>query len=145
MKEKYFIVNKKVLPLVFEKVVEAKKLLYSKKCKTVNEATQLVGISRSAFYKYKDDVSVYVEDNGRNIITMSILLNDQIGLLSALLTLLSSYGVSILTINQTIPVDDIAPVTISMTVQDMTCSEEELTEHIKNMKGVLRVDLLAKS
>ena len=145
MKEKYFIVNKKVLPLVFEKVVEAKKLLYSKKCKTVNEATQLVGISRSAFYKYKDDVSVYVEDNGRNIITMSILLNDQIGLLSALLTLLSSYGVNILTINQNIPVDDIAPVTISMTVQDMTCSEEELKENIKNMKGVLRVDLLAKS
>lgn len=145
MKEKYFIVNKIVLPPVFEKVVEAKKLLYTQKCKTVNQAVKAVGISRSAFYKYKDNVSVYVEDSGQNIITMNILLNDQIGSLSALLTLLSGYGVSILTINQTIPIDDIAPVTISMTVQDMTCTEDELVRYIKNIDGVLKVDLLVKS
>ena len=144
MKEKYFIVNKKVLPLVFEKVVEAKKLLYSKKCKTVNEATQLVGISRSAFYKYKDDVSVYVEDNGRNIITMSILLNDQIGLLSALLTLLSSYGVNILTINQNIPINGLANITISIETNSMDSDFEQLMQNLSSLVGVHKFKIIAR-
>lgn len=140
MKETYYIVNKIVLPDVFEKVIEAKKLLLSKKCKTVNEATLKVGISRSAFYKYKDNVSVYVQDNNSTLLTLNILINDDIGNLSSLLTLLSGYGVSILTINQNIPTDDIAPVTISMNIKNITCTKEQLIDSVNNFQGVLRIE-----
>lgn len=145
MSDKYYIVNKSVLPEVFEKVVMAKKLLFSNKCKTVNEATATVGISRSAFYKYKDYVSVYVENSSSDIITLNVLLSDQVGLLSNLLSLLSNFGISILTINQNIPTNDIAPVTISMTTKSMTCSKEELIQSIKSLQGVLKVDSIIKN
>ena len=108
MNEKYYIVRKDALPEVFEKVVYAKQLLYSNRCKTVNEATKLAGISRSAFYKYKDDVSVYVEKGDQHILTLNVILSERKGQLSVLLTLLSNHGASILTINQNIPSDDIA-------------------------------------
>lgn len=143
MQEKYYIVNKNILPSVFEKVIQVKKLLYSGKFKTVNDATSFVGISRSAFYKYKDFVSVYVDNSSEHILNVNILLTDKVGLLSGLLSLLSNFGISILTINQNIPVNDIAPVAISMSVKNMTCTEDELVNHIKNAEGVLKVDLIS--
>lgn len=145
MSDKYYIINKNVLPSVFEKVVYAKKLLYSNKCKTVNEATKLAGISRSAFYKYKDDVSVYVENSGQHILTLNLILSDHKGLLSGLLTLLSNYGASILTINQNIPSDDIAPVSVSMTTQDLTCTVDELIDAISDTDGILKVDVVSNN
>ena len=119
-------------------------MLYSGKCKTVNEAAAIVGISRSAFYKYKDSVSVYLDDTAEHIISFNLLLTDRVGHLSGLLTLLSDFGASILTINQNIPANDIAPVSISLSTKGITCSVDELFEIIKNAEGVLRVDLLTK-
>ncbi len=144
MNDKYYIIKKDVLPEVFEKVVYAKQLLFSNQCKTVNEATKIAGISRSAFYKYKDDVSVYVEKLNHHILTLNLILSDQKGLLSNLLTLLSNYGASILTINQNIPSDDIASVSVSMTTQELTCSTEDLIAAIKNTDGILKVDIVTK-
>jgi len=143
MCEKYYIINKTVLPSVFEKVIYAKKLLYSNRCKTINEAVNIAGISRSAFYKYKDNVSVYVENNGQHILTLNLILNDKKGLLSGLLTLLSNFGASILTINQNIPSNDIAPVSISMTTQELTCSIEDLVKNISETDGILKVDIVS--
>lgn len=145
MSDKYYIINKRVLPSVFEKVVYAKKLLYSNKCKTVNEAAKIAGISRSAFYKYKDDVSVYIENSGQHILTLNLMVSDHKGLLSGLLTLLSNRGASILTINQNIPSDDIAPVSVSMTTQDLTCSVDALVTEIKQTDGVLKVDIVSNN
>lgn len=145
MEQKYYIVRKESLPEVFEKVVYAKQLLFSNQCKTVNEATKLAGISRSAFYKYKDDVSVYVEKGDQHILTLNLILSDRKGLLSELLTLLSSFGASILTINQNIPSDDIAPVSVSMTTQDLSCSVDELITSIKMTDGILKVDIVTKN
>jgi len=145
MNEKYYIINKDVLPSVFEKVVYVKKLMHTGKCSTINEATKIAGISRSAFYKYKDDVSVYVEKSDGHILTLNLILSDQKGLLSSLLTLLSNYGVSILTINQNIPFDDIAPVSISMTTQDLTCSINDLVDVISRVDGILKVDIISKT
>lgn len=144
MDEKFYIIRKNVLPEVFEKVVYAKQLLYSNQCKTVNEATKIAGISRSAFYKYKDDVSVYVEKSNQHILNLNIILHDRKGLLSELLTLLSNSGASILTINQNIPSDDIAPVSVSITTQDLNCSIDELINLISNSNGVLKVDIVTK-
>ena len=143
--QKYYIIRKEVLPDVFEKVVYAKQLLFSNQCKTVNEATKLAGISRSAFYKYKDDVSVYVEKGDQHILTLNLILSDKKGNLSGLLTLLSNFGASILTINQNIPSDDIAPVSVSMTTQDLICTVDELINAIKATDGVLRVDIVTKN
>lgn len=145
MNEKYYIINKDALPAVYEKVVFVKKLLYTGKCKTVNDAVKQAGISRSAFYKYKDDVSVYVEKNDRFILSLNLILSDQKGLLSGLLTLLSNYGASILTINQNIPFDDIAPVSVSLTTHDLTCTTEELINIISQVDGILKVDVIGKS
>ncbi len=145
MSEKYYVVNKDVLPSVFEKVVYVKKLLYTGKCKTINEAVKQAGISRSAFYKYKDDISVYVEKNDRFILSLNLILSDRKGLLSGLLTLLSNYGASILTINQNIPFDDIAPVSVSLTTHDLTCSTEELINIISEVDGILKVDVIGKN
>lgn len=145
MNEKYYIVRKDALPEVFEKVVYAKQLLYSNRCKTVNEATKLAGISRSAFYKYKDDVSVYVEKGDQHILTLNVILSERKGQLSVLLTLLSNHGASILTINQNIPSDDIAQVSISMTTQDLNCSVDELISAIKQTDGILKVDIVTKN
>lgn len=144
MNEKYYIIKKDVLPEVFAKVVYAKQLLFSNQCKTVNEATKLAGISRSAFYKYKDDVSVYVEELNQHILTLNLIVTDKKGLLSNLLTLLSNYGASILTINQNIPSDDIASVSVSMTTQELTCTTDELIKAIKNTDGILKVDIVTK-
>lgn len=145
MGDKYYIINKDVLPSVFEKVIYAKKLLNSNRCKTVNDAVQLAGISRSAFYKYKDEVSVYIENSGRHILTVNLILHDQKGLLSGILTLLSNFGANILTINQNIPSDDLAPVSISMTTQELTCTVDELISSISKTDGVLKVDIVTKN
>lgn len=145
MDEKYYIINKNVLPSVFEKVVYVKRLLYTGECKTVNEATRRAGISRSAFYKYKDCVSVYVEKGEETILTMNFILSDRKGVLSNLLTLLSNFGASILTINQNIPFDDIAPATVSLSTKELTCSTDELVAAVSEMDGVLKADVISKN
>ena len=144
MNDRYYIIDKKVLPVIFEKVVATKKLLQSGKCKTVNEAVATIGISRAVYYKYKDHVSVFVEKNAQNIITINILLVDQPGLLARILQRLSDFGASILTINQNIPIDDIAPVMISLTTEALNVELEEMLEKLSDINGVLQVNVVAK-
>lgn len=144
MNDKYYIVDRSVSPAIFEKVVSVKKLLQSGKCKTVNEAVGIIGISRAVYYKYKDHISIFAEKNAQKIITVNMLLLDEVGVLAKILQQFSSAGASILTINQNIPIDDIAPVSISLTTETLSIDLEELLEFIKNIDGVLRVDVVAK-
>lgn len=144
MDDKYYIVDKGVLPAIFEKVVAAKKLLQSGKCKTVNEATAKIGISRAVYYKYKDHISIFVEKNAQRIITINMLLLDEVGLLSKVLHQLSSVGAGVLTINQNIPIDDIALITVSLTTESMSVEIEEMVMLLRNVEGVLRADVVAK-
>ncbi len=144
MDDKYYIIDKKVLPAIFVKVVAAKKLLQQGKCKTVNEATTQVGISRAVYYKYRDYVSIFVEKDAQKIITINLLLLDEVGVLSEILQQLSSVGASILTINQNIPINDTAPVSISLTTESLSIEFEEMLNYLKNIKGVLRADVVAK-
>ena len=144
MDDRYYIVDKNVLPAIFEKVVAAKKLLQSGKCKTVNEATNKIGISRAVYYKYKDHISIFVEKNAQNIITLNMLLLDEVGVLSKILQQLSGVGASILTINQNIPIDDIAPISISLTTESLSVELEEMIEFLRKIDGVLRVNVVAK-
>ncbi len=144
MKQEYYLIDKSVLPEIFSKVVETKRLLQTGQCKTVNEATKRVSISRSVFYKYRDFVHVFLEKDQQNIITIILYLSDQIGVLSRVLSLMSSLGASILTINQNIPMNGIAPVSISFDTLNMDTDLESLFDDMKKLNGVLSVKPVAK-
>lgn len=144
MNDRYYIIDKNVLPKIFEKVVATKKLLQSGKCKTVNEATKQIGISRAVYYKYKDHISIFTEKNAQKIVTINMLLLDVVGVLSKILQYLSSVGASILTINQNIPFDGVAPISISITTESMSVDLQEMLNYILNIDGVLRADVVAK-
>ena len=139
----YYIVDKEVLPEVFSKVMEAKQLMLSDEKMTVGEAVSKVGISRSAFYKYKDHVSCLSESKRGRMMIFAINLEDRAGLLSTVLNIIARHGVNILTINQTIPVNSVANVTISVDTGagfDVT----ELIENLKASEGVITLKVIAR-
>ena len=110
---KYFIVEARALPEVFRKVAEAKWLLENGEVATVGEATKATDISRSAFYKYRDSIAPFENLMAGRILTFQLILRDVSGLLSAILSVFAQYGANILTINQTIPSNGTASVTVS--------------------------------
>ena len=119
-KTKYFVLKKKAVPEVLLKVVEAKRLLDSGKAASVQEAAENVGISRSSFYKYKDDIFPFHDNAKGKTITMVIQLDDEPGLLSVVLRIVADYHANILTIHQSIPVNGIASLTLSVDVLNET-------------------------
>lgn len=142
-KPNYLLVDTRVLPEIFPKVVEAKKLLVTGKCKTASEAAQKLKISRSAFYKYKDSVFPIEEMGKDKIITLFLELVDIPGLLSQILKVLASANTSVLTINQNIPINNVANITISFRTEGMTKSTEALLKRLKAIEGVKRLEIIA--
>jgi len=140
---RYLLVDSKVLPEVFLKVVQAKQLLAQGKAKSLSEATKAVGISRSAFYKYKDNVFTYQNTSARQMATLTAELADQPGMLSELLAILSKCGANILTINQNIPVDSVAPISISMRTDALTVDIETLAQKLQALDGVVNLRILS--
>ena len=133
----YFIVESSALPEIFLKVAEAKRLLETGEVDTVHLATRRVGISRSAFYKYKDAVL-----HGR-IVTFQFLLKDEPGVLSAVLNIFAQTGGNILTINQSIPSNGCAAVTVGAETSGLRIALEELLNQALEIEGVLRCEILA--
>ena len=142
-KPKYYIVEASALPEVFLKVAEAKRLLSTGAATTVNEATKMTDISRSAFYKYRDSVLPFQNMMTGRIITYQILLHDEPGLLSAILGLFAAARANILTINSIVPTNGTAVVTISAETMDLTVSLEELLHSIEQTTGVVKAEVLA--
>ena len=142
-KPSYLLVDTSVLPDIFEKVVEAKRLLKTGKCKTASEAAQMLKISRSAFYKYKDCVFPIEEMGKDRIITLFMELVDIPGILSQVLKTLAQACVSVLTINQNIPVDNSANVTISLRTEGMNKSATTLLKKLKAIDGVKKIEIIA--
>lgn len=140
---KYYIVEASALPEVFIKVAEAKRLLDTGECTTVNDAALQAGISRSAFYKYRDSILPFQNLMVGRIITFQLTLHDETGILSSILTVFANFGANILTINQTIPTNSCAAVTISADTSDMGESLESLLSHLSGMSGVVRAEILA--
>lgn len=139
----YFIVEASALPEVFLKVAEAKQMLETGEATTVNMATRRVGISRSAFYKYKDAVRPFNDMLHGRIVTFQIMLKDEPGVLSSVLNIFAQTGGNILTINQTIPAGGCAAVTIGAETSGLEISIEELLAQALKVKGVLRCEILA--
>ena len=142
-KSKYFVVKQKAVPEVLLKVVEAKKLLESERAITVQEATDKVGISRSAFYKYKDAVQPFNDMKAEHIITFYCMLKDNTGVLSSVLSVFATSGAYILTINQSIPTNGCAAVTISAETSGLAETLEKLMADVAAVDGVVRVEVLA--
>ena len=139
----YYIVDADALPEIFRKVVEARRLLDTGEAETVNQAVQLTGISRSAFYKYKDAVQPFQDLKAGRIITFYALLKDNPGVLSNYLSIFANSGANILTINQTIPTNGCAGVTISAETSDMNEGLDEMIAGITGAMGVLKFEILA--
>ena len=140
---KYYIVEASALPEVFLKVAEAKRLLSTGEAATVNEATKLTGISRSAFYKYRDAVLPFQNMMVGRIITFQLLLQDEKGILSSILNLFAEVKSNITTINSIVPTNGCAVVTISAETLDMTVQVEELLRLIRKNPGVIKAEILA--
>lgn len=143
MESNYILVNESIAPEVFVKVVKAKENLASGKFKTVNEALASVELSRSSFYKYKDYVFAHSKFDTEQIVTLFFTLDDIAGILSDILILLSSASANILTINQNIPVNSIANITISMRTDGMKVSLEEMIKRLKTVDGVNKIEILS--
>ena len=140
---KYYIVAAEALPEIFIKVAEAKRMMQTGEADTVGAATKRVGISRSAFYKYKDSVQPFNDMKSEHIITFYAMLKDTSGVLSRVLSVFASSGANILTINQSIPSDGVAFVTISAKLDNADITPDELIVRVRNAEGVVSAELLA--
>lgn len=143
MNKSYILVSSEVAPEIFVKVVEAKKYFEAGKCKTIGEAMEHAKISRTAFYKYKNYVFSYDDAGFDKMLTLSFTLEDISGVLSDILTVLASYKANVLTINQNIPVNGIACVTISLRTDSMTIDEDNLVVNLGRIYGVNKVSVMA--
>ena len=140
---KYYIVEASALPEIFQKVAEAKRMLETGETDKVNVAAQAVGISRSAFYKYRDSIAPFQNLMAGRIITFQLLLHDEQGLLSEILGVFADAGANISTINSIVPTNGTAVVTISAETIDLTMTLEELMNRLSAIQGVLKADVLA--
>ena len=140
---KYYIVEASALPEVFLKVAEAKRLLSTGEASTVNEATKMTDISRSAFYKYRDAVLPFQNMMTGRIITFQLLLHDEPGLLSNVLDVFADHKANIITINSIVPTNGTAVVTISAETMDLTVPLEDLLRMLRQADSVIKAEILA--
>ena len=143
-KTTYFVLKEKAVPEVLRKVVEAKRLIESGRCISVQEATDRVGISRSSFYKYKDDIFPFHETAKGKTITMVIQLDDEPGLLSIVLKTVAEFHANILTIHQSIPINGIASLTLSVDVLPETGDVTQMVARIEEQTGIHYVKILGR-
>ena len=141
----YYVIRKQAVPEVLLKVVEAKKLLESGKVKTVNEATSQLGISRSSFYKYKEDIYEFHDSLQGTTLTLTFQMNDEVGLLSYVLNLIAEFGANILTIHQSIPLNGVASISITIQVLPTTRDIPEMISIMEKKEGVHKVHITGRS
>ena len=137
-------VEERALPEVLLQVVEAKKLLETKKVMTVGEAAEAVGISRSSFYKYKDEINYFHEDARGKTISFLLEMEDRQGLLSEVLKEVARYGVNILTIHQSIPVNGLASLSLSLQILNGMTDVTDMVASVEAIDGIRRMKILAR-
>ena len=140
----YYVVKQRALPQVLLNVVKAKKLLESEQVETIHDATEAVGISRSSFYKYKDDIFPFHDNAKGKTITFLLQMDDAPGLLSDVLKQIADCHGNILTIHQSIPVNGVATLTLSVEVRSNTGNVSKMVEDIEEMNGIHYVKILAR-
>ena len=145
MKEttKYYVVKEKAVPEVLLKVIEAKKLMETRKAVTIQEAVDLVGISRSSFYKYKDDIFKFRDNARGSTITLTMDMEDEPGALSDVLKVIADSGANILTIHQSIPINGVAAISISIQVLETTKNVSDMLTGLGAQAAVHHVKMVA--
>ena len=142
-KTEFLLIDTAVLPEIFLKVIEAKRLLKTGACATASEAAERLKISRSAFYKYKDSVFPFEEMGKDKIVTLLFEVEDQMGVLSGLLKVLAAARTSVLTINQNISVNHLASITISLRIGEMTMRMDQLIKKLRSVSGVQKLEIIS--
>ncbi len=132
----YYLVNSSILPPVYSKVIEAKNYLATGEASSASQAAKMAGISRSAYYKYKDAIFEYNGDSIDETATVNAKLKDNAGVLSALMNELYRAGANVLSVSQSVPVNSVADVSVTVRVTDMTVSTQDMLENIKKINGV---------
>ena len=140
----YFVVRKKAVPEVLLKVVEAKRLLDSERVPSVQEAVDRVGISRSSFYKYQNDIFPFHDEAKGKTVTFVLQMEDEPGLLSLVLNSVAEFGANILTIHQSIPINGVASLTLSIEVLPTTGDVSSMIQKIEEQKGVHYLKILGR-
>ena len=143
-KTTYYVLKEKAVPEVLLKVVEAKRLIEAGRAASVQEATDMVEISRSSFYKYKDDIFPFHDNVRGKTVTMVVQLDDEPGLLSIVLKTIAEYHANILTIHQSIPVNGIASLSLSIDVFPTTGNVEDMKNSIESVQGIHYAKILAR-
>jgi chorismate mutase len=144
VKERYYLVREDILPEAILKTMQVKKLLSAGDVKTVHEAVEQVGLSRSAFYKYKDGIHLINHLERERIVTISIDLVHRAGMLSKVLSLVASLGGNVLTMHQSIPLQGVANVVISVEISRINEELGDMLEGIKGVPGVKRVHMIGQ-
>ena len=140
---KYYLIKKRAVPEVLLKVLEAKRLLESERALTIQEATERVGLGRSSFYKYKDDIFPFHENTKGKTVTFVLQMDDEPGLLSQVLNIIAHYKANILTINQTIPINGVASLTLSVEIP-VEGDTSGLIDELERGNGIHYVKVLAR-
>lgn len=143
MKDNFLVIHTSVLPDVFEKVIEVKKMLQSNKVTEVVEAVKIAGISRTTYYKYKDYVFTLSDNVNNHRVTISVTLSHKTGALCSILDKIASHGGNILNINQDLPIFDAANITLTVDAMKLNIGLNELIEEIKRMEDVIKIELVA--
>ena len=142
MNNDYLVIDKKVLPEVFEKVINKKKILQEGKVKEITEATKLAGISRSVYYKYKDQVFDFSETSEGRKVTYNMILKNEKGVLSNISNYIASVGGDILTINQGIPLNGYANLSITIDLSTVDGDLKTLTDGLTNLNNIEKVEFI---
>lgn len=143
-KSKYFVIREKAVPEVLLKVVEAKRLLDSERVLSVQEAVDRVGISRSSYYKYQNDIFPFHDEAKGKTVTFVLQMEDEPGLLSVVLNIVAEFGANILTIHQSIPINGVASLTLSIEVLPTTGDVSAMIQKIEEQKGVHYLKILGR-
>ena len=143
-KTTYYVLKEKAVPEVLLNVMEAKRLIESGKVDSVQEATDIVGISRSSFYKYKDDILPFHENERGKTVTLVIQMYDKPGILSDVLQEINKYKTNILTIHQSVPINGIASLTLSIDMFNTLGKVDEMVETIEGVEGIHYVKIIAR-
>lgn len=140
----YYVVKKRALPEVLLKVVEVKRMLESDSSKTVQKATEAVDLSRSSFYKYKDDIFVFHENVRGKTITFLMVMDDIPGILAEMLKIVAQYHANILTIHQTIPINGVATLTMSVDILADSADVSNMLDAIEEVEGIHELKILGR-
>ena len=140
---KYYVVKQKALPEVLLKVAQVNKIIETKRM-SIAEATESVGISRSSYYKYKDDIFPFRDNVKGKTITFVLSMDDEPGILSVVLKTIAEYKANLLTIHQTIPVNGVASLTLSVDILPTTGDSAKMIAQIEQLSGVRYLKILSR-